>query len=150
MKSLMVITLLSGLITASCTGQRLKQDKVPSVVVNTLKAKYPTANQVEWKKVSNQYEAELELNSNQDVTLRIDASGKTIMMKENLPVQELVPAVTAILKEKYAEYSIDDVDKIQKDGLVFYQVDLDARKEKDVKLVFIPDGTIAESQAYWD
>lgn len=150
MKSLMIITLLAGVTSASCSGQRVKQDKVPSIVVNTLRAAYPAAADIEWKKVSGHYEAELDHAGGNDITMRIDASGKTLMVKEDLPVAALAPAIASHIGDKYAGYTIDDADKIEKEGVVYYQVELDARKKKDVQLVFAADGSLAQSLAYWD
>lgn len=150
MKSLIIISILSGIITASCTGQRIKANKVPSIVVNTLKAAYPTATDVEWKKAGNQYEAAVDLTGTSDRTLRIDASGKTVMTKEEMPATGLLPAIATLIREKYTGYSIDDVEKVQKDGLVFYQVDLDSPRKKDLKLVFASDGAATAAFPYWD
>ena len=150
MKQLTGILFLSALFNVSCTGQRINEKKVPSVVVNTLKTKYPASTDVDWKKLNAVYEAEIDLSGNKEVKLRIDSTGTITMTKQDILQTELLPAILAFIGEKYNQYTIDDVHKVENNGKVFYQVDLDARNKKDVQLVFSSDGKEASSVTYWD
>lgn len=141
---------MSVLFNVSCTGQRMNEKKVPSVVVNTLKAKYPASTDIDWKKSNALYEAEIDLRDDKEVNVRIDAAGIIIMTKQDISQTELLPAILVFISERYKQYTIDDIQKIENMGQVFYQVDLDARNEKDVQLVFSSYGKQERSIPYWD
>ena len=67
MKKQMILLFPLALLMFSCSGQRISKDKVPSLVLNTLKAKYPLANDVDWEKQGNLYEAELDINDSTEI-----------------------------------------------------------------------------------
>ena len=150
MKHLIGILFLSALFNASCTGQRINEKKVPSVVVNTLKATYQASTNVDWKKLNSTYEAEVDLKDDKEVKVRLDSTGTIKMTNQDILQTELLPAVLAFINEKYNQYTIDDIHKVENNGKVFYQVDLDARNKKDVQLVFSSDGKEETSFPYWD
>lgn len=150
MKGQLLTVVAVTLMTISCRSQDISPNKVPSVVLNTVKAKYPAAQDVDWEKHSNYYEAELDLNDSTEVTLRIDAAGTLLMQKQDVSVYELPNSITTVLQNQYKDYHVDDVEKLEKDGSVYYQVELERNGEKDVKRVFAADGREEKTIAYWE
>lgn len=149
MKHVILIFLSAAFITSSCNSQDISRDKVPSVVQNTFKAKYAAATDVEWEKQADVYEADFDLN-NTEISVRIDASGKVQMQKQDISVHELPAAVRTAIQNQYKDHTIDDADKIEKNGVVYYQVELEGKGNKDVKLVYTADGREEKSINYWD
>lgn len=132
--------LLAGLCFAllSC-GQQIPAGQVPSVVQNTVKTKFAHATDIDWEKKEDKFEAEFDIN-NTDHKALLDASGKLIMYKMDIAIQDLPPAVSGSINSQHAGYVIDDAEKLEKDGKVYYQVELDARGKKEKRLVYTTDG----------
>ena len=139
-----------ALLIASCKGQNIAKEKVPSLVSNTLKSKFPTSNDVDWVKHGNIYEAELDINDSTELSVRIDESGKVLMQKQDIAVSELSAKIIIAIQNQYPSYTVDDVEKIEKDGSIFYQVELKGKGKKELNLVFSTDGKEEENITYWD
>lgn len=150
MKQHRVIVSLVAILYASCSGQRLNEKKVPSIVVNTLKTMYPSSTAVDWKKSTDFYEAEIDLDKDKELTVRIDAGGKLLMQKQDILTTELSPVILGVIQKKYTGYAIDDLHKIDHGGQTYYQVGLEANRKKDIQVVLTPDGKEATTITYWD
>ena len=150
MKRHVIIFVSLAFLIASCNGQNISKHKVPSLILNTLKAKYPLANDVDWKKHGNLYEAELDIKDSVEISVLIDDAGKLIMQKQDVPVRALTPGIATTIKNQYKDYTVDDVEKIEKNGTIYYQVELEAKNKKEVNLVFLPDGREEKEISFWD
>ena len=150
MKKQIIILFPLALLIFSCSGQEISKDKVPSLVLNSLKAKYPLANDVDWKKQGNIYEAEIDINDSTEISLRIDEGGKLIMEKQDVPDKDLTSAIMTVINNKYKDYRLDDVEKIENSGTVYYQVELKGKGKKELNLVFSTDGSEENTISYWD
>lgn len=136
-------------ITFTACSQDIAASKVPSVVTNALQSKFTTATNVDWEKKKNMYEAEFKQDS-LEVTVEIDAAGKIVRQKQDLTVQQLPANISQAISSQYKDFTIDDVEKVETNGTVFYQVELDApRGKKDIQLVFDANG-VASKSAFWD
>lgn len=141
MKSLsLFITALSTTLI-SC-AQDIPASKVPSVVQNTLQSTFSNAAKIEWEKKGNLYEAEFEID-NTEYTAHIEASGKLLVYKVDIAATELPAAITQAIARDHAGYQLDDADKLVKDGTTYYQVELEAKGKKDVKVVYAANGQAA-------
>ena len=143
-----ILMLAGSIVTLSACSQHIKADKVPSVVENTVKAKFTGASTIEWEKAGNIYEAEFKIGT-AEWTAEIDSSGKLIRQKIEIKADELPAEIIRALDSLYKGQRVDEAEKVEKDGLVFYQVELDA-KPKDLELVFSVDGTLLTDPIYWD
>jgi hypothetical protein len=148
MKMNILLMLAMGIAIVSC-GQRIAADKVPSVVVNAVKAKFPNATDIDWKKIQTGYEAEFDIGKI-DYASQIAPSGVVIMHKQDIPPVELPAGISALISSRYSDYKVDEVEKIQKGDNVYYQVELDGKNQKDINLVFSGDGKEEHSIPYWD
>ena len=152
MKQYFALIMMAAL-TASCNSQDVAANKVPAVVINTLTAQYPNATSVEWEKVGADYEADFDADANRDVTVRIDASGNLLMQKSDMGFNELAERIKAVLQNEYKNFKVDEVEKVEKGGVVFYQVELDGkglRGFKDKQLVFSADGRQDMNTPFWN
>jgi hypothetical protein len=148
-----VLLMFVGAITvmaAACGSQHISHEKVPSVVLNTLKAQYPITNQVMWEKDHDLYEADVRINDSTKVTICIDETGKLVMQKYDISASELPAPVIAALQTKYKEYAGDEAERLERDGRIYYQVELDHSRKKDLNLVLLPDGNEDKKMYFWD
>ena len=136
------------LIMASCSSGRIASDRVPSVIVNTVSQKFPAASKIEWEKNGMVYEAEFHEQSS-EVTVELDASGQILRVKQDIPVNSLPAVVSNLLTSRYNDLTTDDVEKIQINGQVFYQVELKGSGRTEKHLVFTENGTEVK-ESYWD
>lgn len=150
MKRKVIMFIPLALLIVACSGQKISKAKVPSLVLNTMKAKYPLANDVEWEKHPNFYEAEFDMNDSTEISTRIDETGKLIMQKQDIAHNDLIPAIVTVIKDKYKDYTIDDVEKIENNGAIYYQVELKGKGKKELNLVFSTDGREEKTISYWD
>ena len=147
MKHVMTIVFL-GLL-ASCSSRQIPSSKVPSVVLNMVKAKYPDVKEVEWIKIKNGYEAEIQLNDSTEFNMQMDGSGKLVMQKEDIAITALPPAIVAAVNTRTG-YTVDEAERMEKNGVTYYQLELEAKGKKDLELVMTEDGKEAQAVAFWD
>ena len=146
MKNTILIVTASLFFLYSCS-QDIPNSKVPSVVLNTVQAKFGSANKIEWEKKNNLYEAEFRRDSI-EYTVYVDPEGKLVMYKMDIKENELPTAVSSIIRTEYIGYQIDDAEKIEKDGVTYYEVELEGKGKKDLKLNFSADGKLAPEMSY--
>ncbi len=134
---------------ASCSSGRLTTDKVPSVIVNTVHQKFPGASKIDWEKNGMVYEAEIQENKSQEFTVELNVSGEILRIKQDIQLDNLPVAVNNVLASGYKEFKIDDLEKLEKNGKVFYQVELKGKGRSEEHLVFDENGN-KSGEVYWD
>ena len=143
------ILILGAVMLSLCAcSQQIKTEKIPSVVSNTLKAKFVNASETDWKKKGGIFEAEFTVGT-VEWTAEIDSAGQLLRTRRDIPVSELPLKVTQALDNLYKGKVIDEVERIEQGNLVFYQVELD-EKPKDLELVFTSEGVVVQTPVYWD
>lgn len=120
---------------------------IPNAVMKTFKAKFPAAAKTEWERKGDIYQAEFEIGR-ADHKACFDETGRLTIYKMEIPVAELPAPVLKAIRKQYKGYTIDDVDKVDKSGKIYYQVELDGRPA-DAKVIFSPDGAILNDEAFW-
>ena len=113
--------------------------KVPSVVHNTIKAKFPGALDIDWEKNGDSYEAEFDSNGI-EYTAYVAPEGKLISYKHDMKVADFPAAIAATINAEYAGYKIDEAEKVEKNNIIYYQVKLESKQKKDLRLIFSADG----------
>lgn len=139
MKKLIFAICLAGASTVA-VAQDIRQSEVPSVVLNAFQSKFSNAADVEWEMKGDLYKVEFEIGKF-DHYLWIDKNGKVVKHKEELSKSDLPPAINDKIKAEYKDYRVDDVYKIESDGKVTYEVELDGNRG-DREITFAPDGTV--------
>lgn len=136
----------------SCTllpgDKDIAESEVPSVVKNAFASEYPEAKEVDWEMKGEDYEVDFEVN-NVDFALLIDGSGNIIMSKEEITKEDLPTAVTSGISKNFADLELDEVQKVEKDGKTYYQVEFDDTF-RDKEVVFTANGQEDKSFSYWD
>ena len=153
MKQHLFLLLATGALASSCNSQDVATDKVPAVVINALTTQYPDAVGTEWEKKNAFYEADFDMPDGSDVTVQIDASGKIVMNKKDVAVTALPAAIQTLVQNQFKDFSIEEVEAVEKEGTVYYQLELDGKglkSLKDKKLVFAANGQETTSFEYWD
>lgn len=151
MKSYMVIMIPAFyLVLASCNSQDISAEKVPSVIRNKVNEKFPGAQQVEWTRNKDLYEAEVLLNDSVDASLQLSATGDVLMQKSDIIHSNLPREILLLLQEKYSGYQVDDVEVLEIAGKNYYQLELEAKGKKDLQLVLSPAGEEQDHISYWD
>jgi hypothetical protein len=148
MKTYLLLSLtLLGLSSAACS-QRLTAKDTPALVQNSVKARFPDATEVEWEKKKDLFEAEF-FQGQQEYSVLLDATGTIRMIKQDIAGTELPAAIAQVLKNNYAAYTLDDSERIEKEGEVFYQVELE-KGIREQHLVFGLNGQENTQLPYWD
>jgi hypothetical protein len=144
MKTLVVILLgIAGLHSVS-VAQDIPQSLVPSVVLNAFQAKFQNTKDPKWELKGAAYKAKFEIDKrNHEVW--VDKGGVITRHKEDFPKSQLPEVIRQKLAKDFKDYKIDDADKIEEGGKVFYQVDLDGTQD-DRKLLFTADGQLQENK----
>ncbi len=146
MKAFILVVTTAAISLTSC-GQDIPASKVPSVVQNTVQSKFTGAVDIEWEKKKDFFEAEFDV-ANVDYKAHIDAAGKLIVFKMDINIPELPGAVATAISTEHTGYDIDDAEKLEKDGTTYYQVELDGKGKKDLRLVYTIDGKYAQQIEY--
>ena len=142
-----MILVVASLFSLYSCSQDIPARKVPSVVLNTVQTKFVNANKIEWEKRKALYEAEFKMDSI-EYAVYVDSAGKLIMYKMDIKENELPAAVSEAIRTQYADYKIDDVEKIEKDGIIYYEIELDGKGKKDLELIFSTDGKLVTELNY--
>lgn len=140
MRYITLIVTVSMFSLSSCS-QDIAASKVPSVVLNTVQAKFGVANKIEWERKKDLYEAEFKIDS-LEYAVYIDPAGRLVMHKIDIKENELPAAVLTVIRTEYSGYKIDDAGKIDKEGVTYYQVELEGKGKKDIELIFSADGKL--------
>ncbi|TPE40304.1 hypothetical protein FJM65_20335 [Pontibacter mangrovi] len=125
----------------------IKPGDVPAAVTETFSSTFPDAQNVEWEKKGEDYEAEFDV-ATVDYDALFSASGTLLKHKYDVPEAELPEEVKAGISQNYAGFRVDDADAVVQDGNTYYQVELE-KDNQEQKYVFSSDGQPAE-QPYWD
>ncbi|KAA3436616.1 PepSY-like domain-containing protein [Rufibacter hautae] len=143
----MFLTMLAVAFALGGCSQNLTATHLPSLVQNALQVKFPNAQNLEWEKEGSLYEAEFTLAQVEHTAL-VNAAGQVVSHKQDIASADLPEVITLALKRDFQAFLIDDVEKVEKDGQVLYQVELENHNE-DLKKVFTANGTLSTA-TFWD
>ena len=147
MKIFMISAIFSGFALTACSQDIASKD-VPSIVQNAVKAKYPNAQTIDWEKQNENYAAEFKTDSAEYEVL-VNATGNVLMVKQDIEPAELPAAISNAIAADFKGFKIDDAERVEKDGTVFYQVEIE-KFLSEKQLVFSADGTKTDAHSYWD
>lgn len=147
MKQTIIGSLLVGATLLSCSPD-LRESKVPSVVRNTLVARFAGATAVEWEKARQNYEAEFKVDTVSYAAL-INPGGSLVRFKREVPLATLPSSVQQTLQSQYSGYEVEDAEIIEEGGQAHYQVEVE-KGLKEMRLVLTPNGAITNNKPFWD
>jgi Protein of unknown function (DUF2874). len=111
-------------------------------VVNAFNSKYPQVKKVSWERKADYQVAEFVLDR-RETEAWFDGMGNWFMTETDIRFEELPLAIQEkhVLGE-YANWRVDDVDKIERYNTeVIYVVEVE-KGEQDVELIYAADGTL--------
>jgi hypothetical protein len=142
MKSWLILFYALGLII-NVGAQAVPQSQVPPAVVSAFQGKFASVTEVKWEKKGDVYKAGFKVDKRgHDVW--IDKTGKITKHKEDFPKKDLPAAIQQQITSEFKAYKLDDADKIEVDGKIFYQIKLDGATD-DRKVLFSADGKVQEN-----
>ncbi len=135
------LTLALALSTFSffAMAQEIKETEVPSVVMNSFKNQFTDAQKAGWEKLNDKYEVEFEQGTTERGAV-LDASGKLLMLKQEITNAEVPAPVANAIKQNYGSYNLDEAEKIEYNGQTYYEVELSRWFILNKELVFSADG----------
>ncbi|HEY0670094.1 MAG TPA: hypothetical protein VGD22_18080 [Sphingobacteriaceae bacterium] len=147
MKSLLLLATFICGVQVACTNGIPASD-VPSIVMNAFKAKFSNATETEWDKEKEWFEAEFVLGNN-DHEVKITPEGKITMHKQEVTAGELPEALSAVIHSDYNKYRLDEAEKLEINGKIFYQLAFSG-SISEINKVFNASGTEDHTVPYWD
>lgn len=140
MKSLILSIIAFFTISIAIQGQELPQNSVPSVVVKSFQKSFPNASDIEWEQTGSQFKVEFETGIfGNDHSIIFDKAGNILKHKEEISKNDLPIKVVAKIKNDYANYNLDDINKITKKGEITYIIELKSMNQ-DWEIRFDADG----------
>ena len=147
MKQILLVLCVLSLGCLPVSAQTMQQRGVPAVVLNAFQQQFPKARDVEWERMRDgNYEVEFDNGVfGRDNEVIISPEGKLLRHQEDLTSSSLPDAVKKKIKEEFSEYRVDGATKVDADGTITYEVELE-RRQGDLKVVFAADGTVVKER----
>src|SRR5690554_3433084 len=120
LSGLLVILLFSGNILA----QKISQNNVPAVILNSFQVKFSTADDLEWRLDKGNYRVDFEVN-NKDHEVQLDERGRFVKHKQDLYVSEIPKDVLETIGEKVPFFDVDDANKITENGKTTFEINFE-------------------------
>ena len=106
--------------------------------MNSFKGQFADAQKPEWEKLNDKYEVEFEQGTTERGAV-LDASGKVLMLKQEIADTEIPAAVSNAIKQNYKSYDLEEAEKIEYESKTYYEVEL-SRFFMGKELIFTADG----------
>lgn len=136
------------LLTGCDDDKDLKFSDVPVEVSSSFESKYPSATRVEWEKRGSYYVAEF-WQDGADTNVWFHSDGDWAMTETDLVARlEVLPAAvqTDFNAGQYASWRIEDIDKYERPGEVFYRVEIETMGQPERNLFYGEDGTLLKDE----
>lgn len=140
MKNL-AIAVLALFATATLSAQDLQMNDVPVNLNNNFQKLYPTATDVEWELDGLNYKVEFDQGVNEH-EIWYNKNGDVVKIESEISTADLPAAVSSALKTKYAEYTVDSIDKIEAGGNTTYEIEIEKGLLTEKKIVFDVKGNV--------
>jgi uncharacterized membrane protein YkoI len=129
--------------------EKIPLDKVPKVVLDAVKAKFPGAELTEAAKEEDKGKVEYEVTikyKEHKIDVILTPEGKIIAVEKTIAIKDLPRAVTAAVTEKYPKATIKLAEEITKDNKVTYEVHLVTAQNQTLEVVLDPSGKILNEE----
>ena len=127
-------------VTGVAVAQDMNATDVPASVKNAFSKEYAKATDVEWKKDMENYKVEFDLNKMEN-EVWYNASGTVVKKEQDIAEAELPQAVRDAVKSSFADYTLDDIEKVWHNNAMIYEVELEKGNE-DKHLTFDANGKV--------
>jgi hypothetical protein len=129
---LLTTGLMLGAYAQDKSPDKVNEKDVPAAIQTSFKSEFPNAKDVEWKMKEGKYKVEFEVNG-LDHFAKYGTDGKLTARGMKIRTSELPNAVATSVKSAYADRTIDDVYRVDKDGSLYYLVKLNGNPDTKVK-----------------
>lgn len=126
--------------TGVAVAQNVNQTEVPSAVKDAFTKEYAKATNVDWEKDMENYKVEFNMDR-VDTEVWYNASGTVIKKEQDIAEVKLPQGVRDVIKANYADYRVDDIEKVWQDNATSYDVELEKGNE-DKHLTFDATGKV--------
>jgi hypothetical protein len=142
-KILFAYLLTTGIMLGAYAQDKVKEKDVPAAVQTSFKSEFPNAKDVDWKMKEGKYKVQFEVNG-LDHIASFGADGKLMSRGMKIRASELPAAIATSVKSSYADRSIDDVYRVDKNGAAYYLVKLNG--DPETKILYAADGQVAKEK----
>lgn len=134
--------------------EKVPLDKVPKVVMDAVKARFPSAKVVGAEKETENGKTVYEIgikDKDQNIEVTLTPEGKITEIEKEIPAKAMPKVVTAALEKKYpkATYKmIEEVFKVsgEKEKLEYYEVLLETAAKKKLEVSVTPEGKFTKEE----
>ncbi|MFD2163180.1 hypothetical protein ACFSJU_12310 [Paradesertivirga mongoliensis] len=138
MKNL-IIALIATVLSVNAYGQAETQDTLPVAIRSDMTAKFANASAMEWTLADSIYTGTFTLDGQRHL-VEYTASGKLRLHRYDLAKADYPATVLALIKKDYASHKIDDIERVERDGVVTFEAELDG--SPDYLVVFDSTGKV--------
>jgi hypothetical protein len=129
--------------------EKVPLDKLPTAVVEAIKAKFPKAELVSAEKETDGDETTYEViikNGAQELEVSLTPEGKILMVTREIPVRALPKAVIAAIKARYPRAILKSAEEISEDDKITEYEVVIAVGKKQLEVTFDPTGKFIEEE----
>jgi hypothetical protein len=145
-----MLVMLTAVSPMNAAEEKVALEKVPKVVIDTVKKRFPKAELVEAAKETDGTKIEYEISLKDGETkydVMLTPEGKITLIEKVISAKDLPKVVAAALEEKYpkATYKVyEEMTKVidGKEVLAYYEVLLETTDKKTLEVEVSPEGKI--------
>lgn len=150
--ALVALALIAGLAQAQSQKDKLDLDKIPKVVMDALKTKFPKAAIHKWTKEKEGSDVVYDIEFKQEgqkFEADIKDDGTILNWEKEVAVKDLPEPVRQAVDQKYPKAKIKEVMAVtevknKKESLQGYEIVLETADKKEVEVTIAPDGKVLE------
>src|SRR5437868_3323526 len=140
-KNVILFVMFLAIVFNTCV-QKVKENYVPSVVVDKFKNEYPAKTDVKWEKKGSNYEAKYK-DKNEYLTVQYDKDGNMVQMEHEIATTLLPTEVKVYTDKNIPGKNITEAyEVVDKDGNKVYECVIE-----QTSYVFDSDGKYKEKKA---
>lgn len=121
---------------------------IPKTIQDAFKAKYPTAQKVEWEmEDTGEYEAEFKLDG-KEMSANFNADGTWLETETEIKIKDLPQAVKDAIVAQFPDFEVEEAEQVETPDLgLAYEVELENEEtDEEMEAVFSADGTLLKKE----
>lgn len=139
MKTLKILAALF-FVTGVAVAQDINMKDVPAPVKDAFTKEYANATDVEWEKEMEYYNVEFDVNR-MDNEVWYNASGTAVKKEQDITEADLPQSVRDAIKSGYADYRLDDIEKVWQNNVTSYKLELEKGND-EIHVTFDANGKV--------
>lgn len=129
------------LFALQAKAQRISEQKVPSVIVNNFKKKYPKAFDIDWEKHNKMYCVFFSTIESPSQEVWYNESMETVKHVEEIVLKQVPDKIKNVIDHNYKKFKLDDLKKITIGKSIRYLIELDSKNE-ELEITFNEEGEV--------